>query len=328
MFFKYKKYILIFFSISIAIIFFLVAGITYWFQCPQNNKQTVVLIEKRASLSQIAARLSESGVLNFPLLFKGILLCTGEWRSLKAGEYFIPSLVTPAQLTHILQSGNVILHSVTLIEGETSSHLVQKLQKDMRFQGVCSIPPEGTLLPETYHFPRGTERQAIINHMQEAMKSVVDKLWAERSPDCFLQTPEALITLASIVEKETALSRERPMVAAVFLNRLKAHMMLQADPTVLYALTKGTEPLKRDLILQDLKFESPYNTYVYEGLPPSPIANPGHSSLKAVLKPSDVPYLYFVADGSGGHVFATTLEQHQQNHKTWRKIRDEKRKSE
>ena len=326
--FTYKKTIILFFVALLLSLSLFVAGVAYWFQHPQKNQETVVLIEKKSSLSKITAYLFDRQVLDFPFLFKTILYGTGEWCALKAGEYLIPSQVTPAQLISILQSGNVILHPVTLIEGETSYHLAQKLLEDSRFQGVCTIPAEGSLLPETYHFPRGMERQKIINHMQKAMKSVVANLWIERSPDCPLQTPEELVILASIVEKETALSRERPVVAAVFLNRIKANMMLQADPTVLYALTKGMEPLNRALSLEDLKFESPYNTYLYEGLPPTPIANPGYLSLKATAHPLDLPYLYFVANGSGGHVFSTTLEDHQRNHKAWRKIRAEKREDE
>jgi UPF0755 protein len=298
----------------------------YWFQRPQNNSETVVLIEKRSSLSQIASRLSEHQVLDFPLLFKAFLYGSAEWSALKAGEYLIPAHVTPAQLMTILKSGNVILHPVTLIEGETSRHLTQRLLNDPRFQGVCAIPPEGSLLPETYHFPRGTERQVILNRMQKAMQTVMSQLWSARPQDFPLKTPEELVTLASIVEKETALPRERPVVAAVFLNRLKIEMPLQADPTVLYAIiTKGIDLCGRDLSLEDLKVDSPHNTYVYTGLPPSPIANPGISCLKAILHPADVPYLYFVADGTGGHVFATTLEEHQCNHEAWRRIRENKK---
>lgn len=318
---KYKKYVIIciFFIIALSIFS---ASIGYWFQHPQNNSKTVVLIEKRSSLSQISSRLYEDQVLDYPFLFKAILICTGEWRKLKAGEYLIPPQVTPGQLIHILKSGNVILHPVTLIEGETSHHLTQKLMSDDRFKGGCLVPPEGSLLPETYYFPRGTERKVILHHMQKAMKSAVEKVWATRSKDHQLKTPEELVILASIVEKETALPRERTVVAAVFLNRLNINMMLQADPTVLYALTKGMESQKRELSLEDLKVDSPYNTYLHGGLPPSPIANPGLSSLKAAMNPSKDSYLYFVADGSGGHVFATTLEEHQMNHAAWRRIRD------
>jgi UPF0755 protein len=303
-------------------------GSTYWFQRPQKNQKTVVFIEKGSSLTQIATRLYDEGVLDLPFLFKAILLCTGEWQKLKAGEYLIPASVTPAQLIRILKSGKGILHSFTLVEGETSHHLAQKLAQDSRFEGVFSYPVEGSLLPETYAFPRGTKRQVIINHMEKEMARVVEKLWASRPKDSPLKTPEELVILASIVERETALSRERPIVAAVFLNRIKEDMMLQADPTILYALTQGKDVLGRDLSLEDLKVESAHNTYLYKGLPPTPIANPGILSLKAVMSPSEVPYLYFVADGKGGHVFATTLEEHQANHNAWRKIRGEKSGSE
>lgn len=296
--------------------------INYCFHHPYYNSKTVVIIEKGASLSQITSHLVKNDVLGFPFLFKAMLLCTGEWRELKAGEYLIPPEVTPAQLIKILKSGDVILHPVTVIEGETSHHLTQKLLKDARFCGPCPVPQEGSLLPETYHFPRNTERHVIINHMQQAMKKTVAKLWAARSKECLLKTPDELVTLASIVEKETALPRERPLIAAVFLNRLKINMMLQADPTVIYGLTKGAELKGRDLTLEDLKVENPFNTYLVTGLPPTPIANPGLLSLKAVIHPRNVSYLYFVANGTGGHVFATTLEEHQLNHEKWRKIRD------
>lgn len=323
-----KKTLLLLGALFLLTVSLVAASVAYWVQHPQKNQETVVTIEKGASLSQIAKHLFRDQVLDFPFLFKSILLCTGEWRDLKAGEYLIPPHVTPAQLMYILQSGNVILHPVILTPGETSHHLTQKLLNDPRFQGECLLPPEGSLLPETYHFPRGMDRQAIINRMQSAMKKAITELWAGRPQECSLQSPEAMVTLASIVEKETALSRERPLVAAVFLNRLKTNMALQADPTILYALTKGMESSRRDLSLDDLKVDSPYNTYLYTGLPPSPIANPGISSLKAVLHPVDVPYFYFVADGSGGHVFATTLEEHQANHEAWRKIRDGEKKGE
>jgi len=327
-----KKKLLFFGTVFCFIFTLLTVGIIYdinrSFRHPYYNSKTVVLIEKGASLSQITSRLVEDGVLGFPLLFKAYLLCTGEWRELKAGEYLIPPEVTPAQLIEILKSGDVILHPVTLIEGETSHHLTQKLLNNPRFQGICTVPSEGSLLPETYHFPRGTERQVIIKRMQKAMKSAIMKLWNGRPKDCVLQTPEELVILASIVEKETSLPHERPVVAAVFLNRIKANMLLQADPTVLYALGKGMEVKTRELSLEDLKVESPYNTYLYAGLPPTPITNPGILSLKAVMYPREVPYLYFVANGARGHVFAITLEEHQRNHEEWRRIRAEKQMGE
>jgi len=309
---------------TLTTVVILAITIAYWFQYPQKNQQAVVLIEKGKTLSQITARLHQQKILNYPFLFKGILYGTGGWRYLKAGEYLIPPSITPAQLMHILRSGNVILHPVTLIEGETSHHLTQRLLNDSHFQGVCELPPEGSLLPETYHFPRGTDRQKIVIQMQKAMQTALAQIWANRSPEHPLQSPEELVVLASIVEKETALPPERPLVAAVFLNRLKQGIPLQADPTIIYGLTHGKESLDRILSREDLKFESPYNTYLHAGLPPSPIANPSLACLKAVAHPENVSYLYFVADGSGGHVFSTTLKDHQKNHAQWREVRTEK----
>jgi len=318
-----KKAILSVVCLIILITCYLAMAITYWFQHPQKNQSTVVLIEKGASLSQIAATLSHEKVLSFPFLFKGMVYLTGQWRYLQAGEYLIPPSVTPAKLIHILQSGDVILHPVTLIEGETSHHLTQKLLEDIRFQGDCKSPPEGNLLPETYHFPRNTERQKIVDYMQNAMKKALTETWSQRSFQYPLRSPEELLILASIVEKETRLPQERPIVAAVFLNRLKQSMPLQADPTIIYGLTLGQRDLGRELSLEDLRTENPYNTYLNLGLPPTPIANPSLASLKAVAHPAEVSYIYFVADGSGGHVFSTTLNDHQKNHENWRKVREQ-----
>ncbi|HUX79080.1 MAG TPA: endolytic transglycosylase MltG [Alphaproteobacteria bacterium] len=317
-----KKTILLAFLGTIALFLaFLAGGVSYWFQHPLKNKSTIVLIEKGASLSNISSLLHENKVLQFSFLFKSTLYLTGGWRHLKAGEYLIPPSVTPAQLIHILKSGNVIFHPVALIEGETSHHFTQKLLKDNRFQGVCEVPAEGSLLPETYHFPRNAARQEIIKHMQKSMGVALLNIWLGRSHDLPLQSPEELLVLASIVEKETALPHERPYVAAVFLNRLRQGMRLQADPTLIYGLSQGKEETIRELTLKDLQTENPYNTYLNSGLPPSPISNPSLASLRAVAHPENVSYIYFVADGSGGHVFATTLEEHQKNHAQWRKIR-------
>ncbi|MBY0291709.1 MAG: endolytic transglycosylase MltG [Alphaproteobacteria bacterium] len=321
---KSKKIILSLLAILIVVLGFLVAGAAYWYQCPQKNVKTVVIIEKGSSLSQITSTLTQHHILDFPLLFKGILLGTGQWRDLKAGEYLIPPSVTPAQVLYILISGNVILHPITLIEGETSHHLVQKLRENPYFQGVCDVPPEGSLLPETYHFPRGTSCQKIVIRMQKAMEEAIATIWSTRSKDHPLRSPKDLLILASIVEKETSFPQERPLVAAVFLNRLQQGMPLQADPTVIYAFTQGKGELGRDLSRQDLSVDSPYNTYRNLSLPPSPIANPGIASLKAAANPADVSYIYFVANGSGGHIFATTLQEHQKNHTEWRRIREKK----
>ncbi len=316
-----KKILLLILISILSLLSILLVTIAFWFQHPQKNPQAVVLIEKGSSLSDIATTLSAQNVLDFPFLFKTTLYGTISWRDLKAGEYFIPANVTPAQLIHILKSGEVILHPLTVIEGETSHQFTQKLLQDVRFTGVSEVPPEGRLLPETYYFPRGTDRKKIMARLQKAMSEALADAWAKRAPDHPLKSPDELLILASIIEKETRLAPERPIVAAVFLNRLKQNMPLQADPTVLYGLQREGG---KELSLSDLKKETPYNTYLIQGLPPTPIANPGRACLKAVATPAEVPYVYFVADGSGGHVFATTLEEHEKNHSNWRKIRDSK----
>lgn len=325
--FSYKKLLIRAFSLALIGLCLLGVGIAYWFQHPLKNQSTVIFINKGASLTQISTQLHSQKVLSFPYLFKLILYGTGGWRHLKAGEYLLPPSVSPSQLIYILKSGNVILHPVTLIEGETSHHLTQRLLADPRFQGTCSIPPEGSLLPETYAFPRNTQRQKILDHMQKAMKAALTEEWFKRAPNLPLKSPEELLIMASIVEKETSRSQEKPLVAAVFINRLKQGMPLQADPTIIYGLTQGKADLGRVLTTQDLRTDSLFNTYLYPGLPPSPITNPSLSSLKAVASPADTPYLYFVADGSGGHVFAANLKEHQKNHAAWRKVKQEEKNS-
>lgn len=297
---------------------------TYWMQHPQKNPQTIVMIQKGESLAKISSLFKQHGVIDYPLLFKGLVVVSGDARNLKAGEYLIPPSITPLQLIHILTKGEVILHPVTLIEGETVNHLIQRLLKDDRFEGLCDVPHEGSLLPNTYHFPRNAKREDILKTMKSAMNKTLNNLWPHRSKDSPLKTPEEALILASIVEKETALAQERPLVAAVFLNRLKQEMPLQADPTVIYALTEGLKDLERDLTREDLTIDHPFNTYIHKGLPPLPIANPGLASLKAVLNPAPVSYLYFVADGAGGHVFSDSYPEHKKNHATWRKVRSSK----
>lgn len=318
-----RKNLFLLFSLCWLTLSLLGVGTAYWFQYPQQNKGTIVLIEKGSSLTQISNLLHQEGVLNFPLLFKAVIYGTRSWAELKAGEYWIPANITPSQLIYILKKGEVILHPVTLIEGETSHTFTQKLIADNHFQGAIEIPPEGSLLPETYYFPRGTEREKIIKHIQKAMKEKLTESWAQRLPDFPLTSPEELVVLASIVEKETAHHEEKPVIAAVFLNRLHQGMPLQADPTVHYSLTEGKGDLGRDLTHEDLNIPSSYNTYLNIGLPPSPITNPSLSSLKAALSPAKVPYLYFVANGCGKHTFSTNLEEHQKNCIHWQRVKKE-----
>lgn len=200
--------------------------VAYWVQYPQNNEKATILIEKGASLSQIAQTLNQYKVLNSPLLFKLTVYATGASQKLKAGEYLIPPSITPAQLIHILKSGEVILHGVTLIEGETCHRLIEKVTSNAHFQGACETPEEGVLLPETYYFPHGTECYIILSHMKKAMTYALEAAWAERCDNHPLGSPQELLVLASIIEKETSKTPEKPLVAAVFLNRLRQGMLL------------------------------------------------------------------------------------------------------
>jgi UPF0755 protein len=220
--------------------------------------------------------------------------------------------------------GKSIEHKVTLAEGLTSYQIVQKLLAHPELKGeITTIPPEGSLLPDTYRFGRNDTRQDIIERMQAAQAKFLAKVWATRDEDIFVTTPEEAMILASIVEKETGRADERPLIASVFENRLKKNMRLQSDPTIIYGLVGGKGALDGPIMQQDLDRQTPYNTYQINGLPPTPIANPGRASIEAVLRPAKTKDLYFVADGTGGHVFAASLDEHNRNVFKWRKVERE-----
>src|SRR5438876_663549 len=211
-------------------------------------------------------------------------------------------------------TGKVVQHSVTIPEGLTSEQILVRLgENDIFAGGVREIPREGTLLPETYKFPRGTTREQVIQRMQQAQKRIVAEIWEHRSPDIPIKTLEQLVTLASIVEKETGKADERSRVAAVFSNRLRQKIKLQSDPTIIYGLVGGKGTLGRPIKRSEISQPSPYNTYMIDGLPPGPIANPGRASLEATANPARTRDLFFVADGSGGHTFTETYDAHQKN---------------
>jgi UPF0755 protein len=210
--------------------------------------------------------------------------------------------------------GKVVQHAVTIPEGLTSEQIVARLLQNDALDGqIKEIPHEGLLLPETYKFTRGMTREQIIQRMEQAHHQVLQEVWEHRAPDLPLKTPEQLVTLASIVEKETGKPDERTRVAAVFVNRLKNKMRLQSDPTIIYGLAGGKGSLGRPIMKSEIEQATPYNTYVIAGLPPGPIANPGRASLEAAANPARTKELYFVADGSGGHLFSETYDQHQKN---------------
>lgn len=287
--------------------------------------ETAVVILPGSSTETIAARLTEAGVIDNPLVFRVGVRLEGSAAALRAGEYAFPPGVSLRQAAAILRSGKTVVRRLTVPEGLTSKQVVTLVEQTPGLFGdLPPTPAEGSLLPETYHFSYGDSRQEVLSRMGDAMTEALATLWKTRSEDLPLESPEEAVTLASIVEKESALPEERPRVAAVFINRLRRGMPLQADPTVIYAVTEGTGVLSRPLTQSDLDSPSPYNTYVNSGLPPGPIANPGREALRAVLQPADTQELYFVADGSGGHAFARTLQEHNRNVARWRRLQNDK----
>lgn len=273
----------------------------------------------------IAEALYAAGVVDDPNVFAVGVWQSGQSAALKAGEYEFPPGVTPRQAMEIVIAGKILEHRVTVPEGLTSVDIVRLLEATEALAGeVTEIPPQGALLPETYFFRRGDNRSDLIHRMQAGMHDAIAELWPNRADDLPFDTPEQAVVLASIVEKETALAAERAQVAGVFVNRLRKGMRLQSDPTVIFAVTGGQETLGRPLSKADLALDSPFNTYRRKGLPPQPIAHPGRESLAAVLNPMATDALYFVADGSGGHAFATTLAEHNRNVARWRKLQLEK----
>lgn len=287
------------------------------------TEETAVIVPKGAGVRAIAEQLAAAGVIASPLVFRlGVRIQEAE-ADLRAGEYAFPAAISARDVVQLLKSGKTMVRRLTVPEGLTTAQVLELVAETPELTGETGPSPgEGTLLPETYHFSHGDTRVAVIGRMRDAMKAELDALWATRAPGLPLETPEQAVILASIIEKETAVPDERRRVAAVFVNRLRKGMLLQSDPTTIYALTNGSGPLDRPLTRKDLATASPYNTYVSPALPPGPIANPGRDSLVAALNPLDSDEFYFVADGNGGHAFARTLAEHERNVARWRRIKN------
>ncbi len=286
-----------------------------------------IVIPRGAGLARIAELLRDRGVIADPLVFRIGAVVSGEASRLKAGEYAFAPGVSPQGAAAIIASGRTVVRRLTIAEGATTAQAMALLRSAEGLEGeVAAAPGEGELLPETYFYSWGDSRDRLLARQRRAMAEAIAELWPKRVPGLPLKTPEEAVVLASIVEKETAVPEERPQIAAVFLNRLKRGMRLQADPTVIYGLTEGKSMLDRPLSRADLDTRHAWNTYVISGLPPTPIANPGRAALEAVLRPAETEDLYFVSDGTGRHVFARTLAEHNRNVKRLRQIERERSK--
>ena len=274
----------------------------------------VVVITRDDDGGSIPDQLARAGIIDSPLWFNLTLLLDGNRGKLRRGEYLFKEHVSLRDVEDVLISGKVVLHKVTVPEGLTSDQVVQRLRDNDVFVGsVKEIPREGSILPETYEFERGVARAKVLSVMESAQAKAVDEIWKNRAPDLPIKSPGELVTLASIVEKETGKADERAHVAGVFINRLQKRMKLESDPTIVYGLVGGKGTLGHSISRSELQQATPYNTYIIEGLPPGPIANPGKAAMEAVANPLRTQDLFFVADGTGGHAFAETLDQHQKN---------------
>lgn len=285
----------------------------------------VVFIAPRTEVSDIVDQLHKSGVISDPTVLKLTLVIDRKWSQVKAGEYLFKQHASLNDVIDTLVSGKAVLHSVTLPEGLTSEQIVERLRQNELLTGeILEIPPEGSLLPETYRVLRGQPRASVIRQMRDQQTRIVDQIWERKAADIPIRTKLELLTIASIIEKETGRADERTRVASVYYNRLRKGMKLQSDPTIVYGLVggKGTlgRPIQRDEIMRPTR----YNTYVIPALPPGPIANPGRASLEAAANPSRTSDVFFVANGTGGHTFAETLEQHNRNVLRWREIERER----
>jgi UPF0755 protein len=305
---------------TVLLVLFIAIGIGWYviagqLRAPGPLQEDKIVNVARAGAPDVAEALEREGVIDqrWPFIV-AVLLNKARGIEVKAGEYQFNKQTSLQDVINTLVGGKVVQHALTIPEGLTSEQIVQRLlDTDFLAGNIRSVPREGSLLPETYRFARATPREQVIQRMQREQRDLLQKTWESRSPDLPLKSPEQLIILASIVEKETGRPDERSRVAAVFVNRLKQKMRLQSDPTIIYGLVGGKGSLGRPITKSEITQPTPYNTYTIDGLPPGPIANPGRASIEATANPARTKDLFFVADGTGGHAFAEALDQHQKN---------------
>ena len=283
-------------------------------------QNTTLMVAQGSTLTTAARELEKQGAIRDADLFLRMARVFGDDTPIQAGEYRVPAKISQSDLLKMLQGGRTLQRFVMIPEGMPSILVHERLMAAEQLQGEVAVPLEGSILPDSYAYNRGDTRQQVLDRMQSAMDKYLAEAWARRKPNIAVSTPEEALILAAIVEKETSKPEERRMVAGVYSNRLKRGMPLQADPTVIYPVTKG-KPLGRRILRSELQAKNGYNTYAMAGLPEGPIANPGRASIDAVLDPETTNALYFVADGTGGHIFADTLEQHNANVQKWYALR-------
>lgn len=291
-----------------------------WYGSANVEKDTSFLVPSGSSLTSVAGKLEDEGLIGSADSFLLRAKILGSRAPIKAGEFLLPAGASAANILSTFQSGDVIRRYVTIPEGMPSIMVQERLMAQPLLTGEAAVPAEGSVLPNTYDFERGESRGAVIQRMQAAMATTLAELWDKRAPGIAVKTPEEAVILASIVEKETGIASERRMVAGLYSNRVKAGMLLQADPTIIYPITKG-KPLGRRILQSEISAVNGYNTYTMIGLPDGPITNPGRASIAAVLNPAKTSALFMVADGKGGHVFGDTLEQHNANVEKWYALR-------
>ncbi len=291
-----------------------------WSEAGPGDHATTVVVGEGATLTRAAVQLKGLGAIRSADAFLARAKIFGSRDPIKAGEYRIPAHASNADILKLLQGNRTVARLITIPEGMPSILVQERLMAVKELTGAIPVPAEGSVLPDSYAYDKGESRAVVLARMQKAMARALDDMWKDRSSATVVGTPREAVILASIVEKETALASERPMVAGVYSNRLRAHMMLQADPTIIYPITKG-KPLGRRIRKSEIAAVNDYNTYAMVGMPKGPIANPGRLSILAVLNPAPTHALYFVADGKGGHIFADTLQQHNANVAKWFEIR-------
>lgn len=307
------------------------AGVLFWgfaqFTRPGPLAQDTTIIIERGGVEQIAKQLTDEGVIGYPLVFTMAVRFGGAAGRLKPGEYKFSANVAMEEVSRLIQSGKTVDRRLVVLEGMTSFEIGKLMSDQAGFTGALPQIQDGDLMPDTYYYKYGDARPFMIERMRAEMRQAVAELWAKRAPGLPFSNPREALTLASIVEKETARASERARVAGVFINRLNKGMKLEADPTVAYAATNGQGRLERPISKADLAAKHPYNTYTNTGLPPGPIGNPGKAAIAAVLNPDKHEDLFFVADGTGGHLFAKTLADHNKNVARWRQIEQQRSQS-